>query len=686
MRFAERIDRTRRQPSPAVNVGVDRGPLRRFAVPILVLVGALLVAVYPGAHAITLTSNVPSPEAPRPINVLPSTIKGSLPVLGATAQQNYLATLLYSYGRSPSFWQAVAAKGAGTATAGQLTLIQQTNGNWGVPATKPSALTRVGGGVGGAAAVVSGFSIGTTLGAGLLNLVGTDASGHVCSSVVDGGVPDWLATITGYSDCGSMRSFEPAYVPNDGLVAGTNWGTMVCHKTHTDVCVRFTSILYETAGSTQRYVLCVARSWITSTAPTGASHLWASVTFAEGAGREFNIGGISQANSTNQNVRDDDCIPIAPDTTIGTRVNLFGSNVYGSPVVSIAWRLESAAGYDDATTIPTEISANPERVLKCVVAWDGGSAFALSEPYFEDDGVLPAPNCPDPPSGLAPTSVEVFEVINGEEGLLWEMETTPEYDAALALAPECMEGTCLLDLTKDGVGSCFQSPTQCVDWYTDPDKATKYSCLYGTHVVDLAECTVYAPTFQPGASTTGNVYGDPESGAAVTNPTPTPGSDPDGSGQACWPSGWAVFNPLEWVYRPIVCAASWAFVPRQEVLVTVANRTSNAWNGTIVGQGIQMASGVGGVLPEGVTSDCSGPPVTFGPPLDDLGIEGTYYPLNSCDEPMSTVRTVAYWALPAFMAFGLLFALIRYIAAILGYVPLGGPIGYHTKSTGVHFE
>lgn len=637
---------------------------------VAVVVALVLAAIASAPSGILAASTVvPTPESPRPINVLPSTIKGSLPVLGATAQQNYLSTLLYSYGRSPSFWQAVAAKGAGTATAGQLTLIQQTNGNWGVPATKPSALTRLGGGVGGAAAVVSGFSIGTTLGAGLLNLVGTDASGHVCSSVLDGGVPDWLATITGYSDCGSMQSFEPAYTPNDGLTAGTDWGDLVCHALQPTTCVRYTYIGYETSGSTERHIFCVYRSW-TSSAPSQATNMAGRINFANGSTLAVNPGAISQGNSGNQTVLTTICQPLAPDSTIGTRQNLVGAQAYGDAVVSIDWNVDNTAGYESNTPV-TEISANPERVLKCVVAWDGGSAFALSEPYFEEDGVLPAPNCPDPPAGLAPTSVEVFEVINGEEGLLWEMETTPEYDAALALAPECMDGTCLLDLTKESVGSCFQSPGECAGWFADPDKASKYSCSYGTHAVDLAECTVYAPTFEPGATTTGNVYGDPEFGAAVANPTATPGSDPDGSGEACWPSGWAIFNPLEWVYRPIICATQWAFVPRDSVVVATRTQVMTAWEASAPSVIMTAFADVPALLPS-ATSDCQGPPVVFGEELAPFGFPTEpMYPLNACDQPYSTLAGIAQVVLPIFVGLGALLGVTKYAAATFGFVGYG---------------
>jgi hypothetical protein len=47
---------------------------------------------------------------------------------------------------------------------------------------------------------------------------------------------------------------------------------------------------------------------------------------------------------------------------------------------------------------------------------------------------------------------------------------------------------------------------------------------------------------------------------------PAPGCVPDeadGGGNECWPSGWGWLNPLEWVLKPIKCAARWLFIPPQ---------------------------------------------------------------------------------------------------------------------------
>jgi hypothetical protein len=139
------------------------------------------------------------------------------------------------------------------------------------------------------------------------------------------------------------------------------------------------------------------------------------------------------------------------------------------------------------------------------------------------------------------------------------------------------------------------------------------------------------------------------------------------------------------VFQPVRCALEWAFVPRQSVIQTVATQTRTAWDDTVIGQGIGFAAGIPSALPDGVSSACLGPAVTFGPPLDDFGMDGTWYPLNSCEEPMATVRGVAYWALPAFTAFALTFTLVRYAASILGYIGFGAPPANEEKS-GVKFS
>jgi hypothetical protein len=50
-----------------------------------------------------------------------------------------------------------------------------------------------------------------------------------------------------------------------------------------------------------------------------------------------------------------------------------------------------------------------------------------------------------------------------------------------------------------------------------------------------------------------------------------PGS-PEAQAAECWPNGWAMLNPLEWVLKPINCA----FVPKQDIQARVQNTVNTA--------------------------------------------------------------------------------------------------------------
>jgi hypothetical protein len=101
--------------------------------------------------------------------------------------------------------------------------------------------------------------------------------------------------------------------------------------------------------------------------------------------------------------------------------------------------------------------------------------------------------------------------------------------------------------------------SQCtLDPGSDPaaDPTATPRCQWGAYAVDSAQCDPLradpgsdpAPT--PTPTPTGPVPGD------AGQPDPT-----DTEGNACFPSGWGMLNPVEWIYKPVKCALAWAFVP-----------------------------------------------------------------------------------------------------------------------------
>lgn len=681
----DRTDNLRRRIAPPIGqrtaFQIFRGRALAIIAVALFLAG---LAVAPAASASMDLANdvIPDPSAPRPINVLPSVVRGSLPMTGVPGQQQYLATMLYSYARDPAFWAAASRVNAGTASAGQITLVQAANGVWKMPATPAvSGLVKF---AGPAGVVMTGWSGGVAVGAGGLDvarelgLITYDPDAVVCMNV-----GDIISGLLG-ADCTEYNALRSEFQPNTDATGGTIYGP-VCRTTTASsntyaACMNYAgTATHVFSNQTTTKIGCIRRTDVAGASPYdyligmkyGSTIYWQSIRgwvqgdlFPQACTSAFGTPNFTLTVERALYQDESPTYPQADSWALCIRPT-FSS---GSSNVETFCNAQVGATWAASQTL----TADPLRTLRCIVVTSSGTYSMDSANFRESEGVLPNVVCPDLPAGDVLTSTEIREV-NLEDGswhTLWSETATTEYQAAQQLAPECSNGTCMLDLRRAGQ-SCFQAPDTCADWFTDPNKETNYSCHYGTHVVDLAECNVYAPAFQPGSSTTGDTLGDPTTGDAMTNPGAFAGADPTGAGRDCFAAGWGATNPIEWVFRPIQCALEWAFVPRQTVVTEIALDTREAWNDTLPGQGAALAAGLADQLPAGVSANCIGPAVTFGGNLSDFGMDGTWYPLNSCQEPMATVRTVAYWALPAFTAFGLIFALIRYTAAILGFVEFG---------------
>jgi hypothetical protein len=110
--------------------------------------------------------------------------------------------------------------------------------------------------------------------------------------------------------------------------------------------------------------------------------------------------------------------------------------------------------------------------------------------------------------------------------------------------------------------------TQCA---LDAGTADRPSCTWGANVLADGECVplrqdtsvVAPPTTQPTPSPTV----DPS--PAPTPPPGQAGQPVDAEGRDCFPNGWGILNPVEWVQKPVKCALSWAFVPSTSTMTRV---------------------------------------------------------------------------------------------------------------------
>lgn len=249
--------------------------------------------------------------------------------------------------------------------------------------------------------------------------------------------------------------------------------------------------------------------------------------------------------------------------------------------------------------------------------------------------------------------------------------------------PQCWDGSCRLTLKKVTESTtevdCFTVPAECVDWYEESaSNPTKYKCYYAGQLRALSDCFVYSRVFDKGKVQDGTGYGDPATGGQPGSDTGTktnpgaalvamrePVQNPTGDRQ-CWPTGWAAFNPFEWVFQPVRCALEWAFVPREAKLVQVTTSIKLAGMNAKPGEFVQALAVWPDFLPSG--AECQGPRVDVVMPF---GASYSGYPASACAAPMSTAASVSQgFLLFVFGAAGF-FAITRYVGRIFGYEGFG---------------
>lgn len=607
-----------------------------------VLAVAFMFTLTPPVVAATLPPVIPSP-----INILPSVVTGA--TKGYTTYDVF-AGLLYKYRQTPEFWLALQKLNSGTASSTQIALVNSVKNAHVIPATKISPMVR-------GAAPLASYAVGIAVGNTVVDLLGVDGDGLVCSS--SGAV--FLGFVTG-RDCGAFTAHQQAQV-NAGIASGLS--ASVCLSS--GVCQTWAGGQFSNATN---QVLCWSRS--------GAS-FGMQVAFTSPPSNWYTLGA---PNGTD------------PSCTTGTYYTVFTKSLWNS-LGGVPSAFRPASQPDNVSLVET-LTSDPERKFKCVVdVLSGASYTAFSEPFTEASSTWSPPVCPEIAPGDVPTRTTITEEGGGQTHEVLQEETTPEFQDHETKYPECRNGTCMLDLLKGSV-SCFKKLDLCTDWFNDPDKATSYTCRYGSHLVALSECNVYAPTFKPDATTTGTIYGDPD-GDPISNPTRTgtdkttfgaPVLDPTKDRQ-CFPQGWAALNPVNWVFQPVKCAIEWAFVPRPLVVQSVRAGIDEDISTSTLGQAAAITSAFSSVFTS-TASGCAGPPfrIQFGPgPLFGAGgVDETYYPFSACSEPMngyaSVFKTLTLW----FMFITAQLASIRYVANIFGYSGIGKSVTNDAGESSVRFR
>ena len=244
-----------------------------------------------------------------------------------------------------------------------------------------------------------------------------------------------------------------------------------------------------------------------------------------------------------------------------------------------------------------DVVPNPERTWRTTWTCGGSPAGPLDSPTFtQDDDQYPAPMMGTCPATAALDSALIQLVtLDGSAPPVTVLEWAgpgPGLQRVREEFPECADGSCYADLVRtfpDGTtASCFDQPAACSDWFTDPDRDTKYECQFGGRPIELAGCQMYAPTFDAGKTEAGVYYADPHTGTepatgitgapnpspdvattpAVDTPTTPAPSDPDdGTEGGCRSASAGIF-------AGVTCALRDAFVPSTPMSQLVAPLTT----------------------------------------------------------------------------------------------------------------
>lgn len=520
------------------------------------LLGAVLFVTTP---AQAVSTSVVAPGGPSPINILPSVVVGSKI---ATTSPEALTIMMMQWMKNPAFWKAAQAVQTTTATAAQTATVAAEAATFVAPATKFATLSKV---IGGASAPLSSLSMGLSIGQGASRLVGFKDD-QVCSQ--QNGILTAISAITNGVDCTAFNNqLSQAQRNIDQL--STNTGPKTCIGTF---CVQLLGMVpYDST----KFNLCFKVTGSVPAAGAGLNGVYANGGQAVGSGAN-NIAYPTgyQACSTS--------------TGLSPQSSYWFAGFQTAPIASYSI---SSGNSPNVVTSPVAVTAttkpNPQRTFQCVVATtDGGSYTGISPAFTETDAVLPSPKCPAVPATKVPATTTIKEVTPGapDQTILPSTPTTPEYQGWKTTYPECSTGTCMLDLRRADTGtSCFSDPVPCADWFGSPTKNDDYQCFYGTHSVVLTECTTYAPTFKPDAVSSGEQLGNPETGDAGGVQT-GPNADGDAAVRdangLCYPNGWGVFNPLEWVLKPLKCA----FIPEPDEVQNAQDQLQETWNGSTPGK------------------------------------------------------------------------------------------------------
>lgn len=506
---------------------------------------------------------------------------------------------------------------------GDIPVSSKLLGSWKTPTFTGVGLNKPSGVV-GATIAMTAFQYRADIANGVTSWLGIDATGAVCGS-------SWASSgfvnfITG-QDCNAFAASQAAQsAANQDITPGIS---------SAPACTADGSLCLKVSGTSTHHTSGSGTSWANSaydipmvcftvTKPADGSTVAEPAWIVTAGGKvqsgnlsggsgwwDANFGGANTCNTPQT-------FAVGWPQGNGPVDNIAGISLVGS----------SPPAANSSTFTPvTAVDSDPDRHLHCTYTFSDGTTASGDTTTFKDGSAMPAPLCPVVPSGLSATHIKVEELGGGVDKVLTDQDAAPDTlttvpDGFTANAPQgidsayCQTNVCLLDLIDlKSNNTCFDESATCDGWFSDPNRATDYECTYGGKQADMQQCYMYAHIFNTSKRLAGDPYADPKTGddtGADTGPdldtqtmgnSPGPVINPDGSIASCLGGTYTAFNPIQWVLRPIQCAAEWAFVPRQAVVEADIQGVQHSWDDTAPGK---LVNAVAGWNLEPVMTGCSG--------------------------------------------------------------------------------
>jgi len=331
---------------------------------------------------------------------------------------------------------------------------------------------------------------------------------------------------------------------------------------------------------------------------------------------------------------------------------------------------------------------------------DGSSATISATTVNPGSGGLLVPSCA---LAFGPDTHSTGWIVNGAPngGTQHELSRTTIPQTSVAY-PNCVGAgvACTYVVEYNGV-ACVVGQTECMDWSRRNALGIggEYTCRFGAYPIALSACAVdervyelggvpltslntdgnpwtyetpgpsWAPTPDPSPSPapTGAPGGDPVPMPPGVDPSPIPPLSGEPNTNNCWASGFAAWNPADWVLTPVKCALQWAFVPSTASVGTLAATASTDLTRVGVAPMANAVSDNFGKL--GAGSGCDGPAVTFAA----VGVVKPLHPFSACSQPMATLAGISYAMTTIAVVLGGGWVLLR---------ALGEGFGFHMGSLG----